>query len=181
MKIRDSKAIDLGALAARWFLGGLFIYTGLEKGLDPVSFLKLVRQYDMVHTPFLLNSVAAALPWFEVFCGALLLAGIAVRGAALTLGCVLIPFTAVIWHRALVLQAARAIPFCAVKFDCGCGMGEVFICRKLLENAGLLLLALWVLSGRGRWVALRYSLTGKTDAPPAPPGKDWGGSTAEKA
>ena len=181
MKIWNSKAMDFGALAARWFLGGLFVYTGLEKGLDPVSFLKLVRQYDMVHVPFLLNSVAAVLPWFEVFCGALLLTGIAVRGAALTLTCVLIPFTALIWHRALILQAARAIPFCAVKFDCGCGMGEVFICRKLLENAGLILLALWLLSGRGRRLALRYSLTGKTESPPAPSPTDWGRSTAEKA
>jgi uncharacterized membrane protein YphA (DoxX/SURF4 family) len=171
MKIWNSKAMDFGALAARWFLGGLFVYTGLEKGLDPVSFLKLVRQYDMVHAPFLLNSIAAVLPWFEVFCGALLLAGIAVRGAALTLTCVLIPFTAVVWHRALVLQVARAIPFCAVKFDCGCGTGEVFICHKLLENAGLILLGLWVVLGRGRWLALRYSLTPQSESqtPPTPP------------
>ena len=181
MKISDSKVVDFGVLAARWYLGGLFVYTGLEKGLDPVSFLKLVRQYDMVHTPFLLNSVAAALPWFEVFCGALLLAGIAVRGATLILACVLVPFTDLVWHRALVLQAARAIPFCAVKFDCGCGTGEVFICRKLLENAGLFLLALWVLTGRGRWLALRYSLTAQTESPAAPAPTDLDRSTAEKA
>jgi uncharacterized membrane protein YphA (DoxX/SURF4 family) len=169
MRIWTSKANDFGALAARWFLGAVFVYMGLEKALDPVSFLKLVRQYDMVHTPFLLNSVAVALPWFEVFCGALLLAGIAVRGAALTLTCVLIPFTALVWHRALILQAARVIPFCAVKFDCGCGGGEVFICGKLLENAGLILLALWVLSGCGRWLALRYSLTAQNECPPPSP------------
>jgi uncharacterized membrane protein YphA (DoxX/SURF4 family) len=180
MKIWNSKTIDFGALAARWFLGGLFIYTGLEKGLDPVSFLKLVRQYDMLHVPFLLNSVAAALPWFEVFCGALFLAGIAVGGAARTQTCILIPFTAVVWHRALVLQAARAIPFCAVKFDCGCGTGEVFICSKLLENAGLILLALWLLSGRGRWLALRYSLTGKNECPAGPSPTNWSHSTVEK-
>ena len=160
MSLRSAKAIDFATLAARWFLGGLFVYTGLEKGLDPASFLKLVRQYDMVQTPFLLNSIAATLPWFEVFCGALLLAGIAVRGTALTLAGVLIPFTAVVWHRALVFQGARAIPFCAVKFDCGCGMGEEFICRKLLENAGLILLAFWLLAGRGRILALRYSISG---------------------
>jgi uncharacterized membrane protein YphA (DoxX/SURF4 family) len=155
----SAKAIEFATVAARWGLGGLFIYTGLEKGLDPVSFLKLVRQYDMVQTSFLLNSIAATLPWFEVFCGALLLAGVAVRGTALTLAGVLIPFTAVVWHRALVLQAARAIPFCLVKFDCGCGMGEEFICRKLLENFGLILVALWLLAGRGRLLALRYSLS----------------------
>lgn len=156
MNESSAKAVDFATVAARWFLGALFVYTGLEKGLDPVSFLKLVRQYDLVQTPFLLNSIAATLPWFEVFCGLLLLAGIAVRGAALTLVAVLIPFTAVVWHRALVLQGARAIPFCAVKFDCGCGTGEEFICRKLLENAGLILVSIWLLGGRGRILSLRY-------------------------
>jgi uncharacterized membrane protein YphA (DoxX/SURF4 family) len=160
----SSKAIDYPTVAGRWFLGALFVYTGLEKGLDPASFLKLVRQYDIVHTAFLLNSIAATLPWFEVFCGALLLAGIAVRGTALALVGILIPFTAVVWHRALILQGAKAIPFCAIKFDCGCGTGEEFICRKLLENAGLILLALWLLAGRGRLLALRYSLSNGKEA-----------------
>ena len=155
------KAIDFATVAGRWFLGAFFVYFGWKKGLDPAAFLKLVRQYDLVQSPFLLNSIAAALPWFEVFCGALLLAGIAVRGTALTLAGILIPFTAAVWHRALVLHGAQAIPFCAVKFDCGCGAGEEFICRKLLENAGLIVLALWLLAGRGRLLAMRYSLSNK--------------------
>jgi uncharacterized membrane protein YphA (DoxX/SURF4 family) len=159
MSQRAGKALDGATVAARWLLGAQFVYFGLVKGLEPVSFLKLVRQYDLVHTPLLLNGIAGALPWFEVFCGLLLLAGVAVRGTALTLTCVLIPFTAVVWHRALILQAERAVPFCAVKFDCGCGAGEEFICRKLLENAGLILVALWLLAGRGRGLALRYSLS----------------------
>lgn len=159
MSQRSAKAIESASVAARWLLGALFVYTGLEKGLDPASFLKLVRQYDMVHAPFLLNAIAATLPWFEVFCGLLLLMGIAVRGSAATLACVLIPFTGVVWHRALVLQSARAIPFCAVKFDCGCGLGEEFICHKLLENACLILLAFWLLAGHGRALAIRYSLS----------------------
>jgi uncharacterized membrane protein YphA (DoxX/SURF4 family) len=161
----SARAIDFAAVAARLFLGGLFVCTGLEKGMDAASFLKLVRQYDIVHTPFLLNSIAAALPWFEVFCGVLLLAGIGVRGAALTLVCVLIPFTALVWHRALVLQSARAIAFCAVKFDCGCGMGEEFICHKLFENTVLIALAFWLLAGYGRAFALRYSLSARAEAP----------------
>src|SRR5665213_4080632 len=107
MSPANNKAIDFTTVAGRWFLGALFVYTGLEKGLDPASFLKLVRQYDLVQNSFLLNSIAATLPWFEVFCGALLLAGIAVRGAALALAGILIPFTAVVWHRALVLEGAK--------------------------------------------------------------------------
>jgi uncharacterized membrane protein YphA (DoxX/SURF4 family) len=155
---RGRVATDAVAVAARWLMGGLFIYMGMSKALHPVDFLKLVRQYDMVQSPLLLNAVAAALPWFEVFCGLLLLAGIAVRGSALMLITMLVPFTFIVFRRALAMQAALAIPFCAVKFDCGCGAGEVFICPKLLENFALLLLSGWLLAGWGRKLCVRYSL-----------------------
>ena len=70
----------------------------------------------------------------------------------------LVPFTILVWHQALLLQALQGIPFCAVKFDCGCGTGEEFICRKLLENFLLLLLSVWLLSGYGRQLSLRFNL-----------------------
>ncbi len=146
------------ALLARWLVGGLFIYMGLNKALDPVGFLKLVRQYEMVSNFLLLNSIAAALPWFEVFCGLLLVLGVAVRGAAVMLVLMLIPFTVVVFRRALAIGAAQGLPFCAVKFDCGCGSGEVFICRKLVENAVLILLSIWLVAGRGRLLAARFSI-----------------------
>ena len=151
-------AAEIFTVLARCCLGALFIYMGLNKALDPVAFLKLLRQYDLIQTPLLLNSIAAALPWFEVFCGLLLLLGVAVRGTALTLLLLLVPFTALVLHRALALHSALDIPFCAVKFDCGCGEGAEFICRKLVENALLMLLAGWLLAGRGRRFCLRFSL-----------------------
>ena len=155
---RGRIVMDASAVAGRWLLGGVFLYMGLSKALDPVDFLKLLRQYDLTQSSLLLNSIAAALPWFEVFCGLLLLAGIAVRGTALTLLVMLVPFTGVVFHRALLLQAAQNIPFCAVKFDCGCGTGEEFICRKLLENLLLILLTAWLLVGHGRQWSLRFNL-----------------------
>jgi uncharacterized membrane protein YphA (DoxX/SURF4 family) len=139
-------------------LGAAFVYLGLNKALHPVDFLKLMQQYDLTQNALLLNSIAAGLPWFEVFCGLLLLTGVAVRGTALTLLLMLVPFTLLVLHQALLLQAAQAIPFCAVKFDCGCGTGEEFICRKLLENFLLILLSVWLLAGRGRQLSLRFSL-----------------------
>ena len=152
-------ARERAALLARWWLGAVFIYMGLNKALPhPEAFLKLVRQYHMVDTPVLLNSIAAALPWFEVYCGVLLLAGVAVRGTAINLIAMLVPFTLLVLKQALALAAASGIPFCAVKFDCGCGAGEVYICHKLVENSALLLLAAWLLTGRGRQLCLRYSL-----------------------
>jgi uncharacterized membrane protein YphA (DoxX/SURF4 family) len=149
---------DIFAVAARWLLGGVFIYTGVSKALEPVEFLKLLRQYDLTHHSFLLNSIAVTLPWFEVFCGLLLLAGIAVRGTSLLLLLMLIPFTFLVLHRALAVQSAMAIPFCAVKFDCGCGTGAVFICHKLVENILLALLAGWLLTGAGQRFCLRPDL-----------------------
>jgi uncharacterized membrane protein YphA (DoxX/SURF4 family) len=152
-------AFNAAAVLARWILGLLFLYMGLNKALHPVEFLKLVRDYEMVQNPLLLNSLAATLPWFEVFCGLLLMAGIAVRGSALMLLMMLVPFTLVVLHRAMAMQAELSIPFCAVKFDCGCGTGEVFICRKLVENGVLILLSGWLLMGRGRAFCAHYNLT----------------------
>jgi uncharacterized membrane protein YphA (DoxX/SURF4 family) len=156
--IKNRPILDLFTVLARWLLGAAFLYLGLNKALHPVEFLKLVRQYDLTQTAWLLNSVAAALPWFEVFCGLLLLVGVAVRGTALTLAVMLVPFTLLVLHRALLLQAALNIPFCAVNFDCGCGTGREFICRKLLENLVLFALSIWLLAGRGRQFSLRFSL-----------------------
>jgi uncharacterized membrane protein YphA (DoxX/SURF4 family) len=151
-------AVDTSAVLARWLLGAVFLYLGLSKAVHPVDFLKLVRQYDIVQSSLILNSMAAALPWFEVFCGLLLLLGVAVRGTALALMVMLAPFTLLVLHRALLLQAAQNIPFCAVQFDCGCGAGTVFICDKLLENFLLILLSRWLLSGQGRQLSLRFNL-----------------------
>jgi len=131
-------------LLLRWLLGGLFLYMGLHKALHPVEFLKLVRQYDMVQQPWLLNSIAAVLPWFEVFCGALLVMGVMRRGAALVTVLMLVPFTLLVARRAFAIHAEQGTPFCDVKFDCGCGAGEVIICHKLVENGLLTASALWL-------------------------------------
>jgi uncharacterized membrane protein YphA (DoxX/SURF4 family) len=155
---RSRTAVDIFAVLARWLLGAVFLYMGLNKALHPVEFLKMVRQYDLVQSSLLLNSIAAALPWFEIFCGLLLLAGVAVRGTAVLLIVMLVPFTVLVFRRALAIHSAQAIPFCAVKFDCGCGTGEVFICRKLLENFLLILFSIWLLAGYGRKFCLRHSL-----------------------
>ncbi len=156
--LRSRVAADLFAVIARWLLGAAFVYLGLNKALHPVEFLKLMRQYDMVESSLGLNSAAAILPWFEVFCGLLLLAGVAVRGTALMLVLMLVPFTILVFRRALAIQSALAIPFCMIKFDCGCGTGEVFICRKLLENLFFIGLSLWLLPGHGRRFCFRHTL-----------------------
>ena len=149
---------DLLPLLARVVVGALFIYMGLQKALHPVEFLKLVRQYDALHSPWSLNLVASALPWFEIFCGLLLVLGIGVRGTAVMLLLMLIPFTVLVLLRALAIREAGGQPFCAIKFDCGCGAGEVFICRKLAENIVLMGLSAGLLFWRTTRLALRPRL-----------------------
>src|SRR2546429_260632 len=127
------RTADVLPLLARLLLGVLFIYMGLNKALHPVEFLKLLRQYDVLQPYWLLNLVASTLPWFEIFCGLLLLFGVALRGTATMLVAMLIPFTIVVLLRALAMREASGLPFCAIKFNCGCGAGEVLICRKLAE------------------------------------------------
>jgi uncharacterized membrane protein YphA (DoxX/SURF4 family) len=149
---------DYAGTITRWILGALFIYMGSTKALHPEAFLKLLRQYELTSNSFLLNSIAAGLPWFEVFCGLMLLAGVGVRGSAMLLLLMLIPFSFVVLRRALYIADLQHIALCAVRFDCGCGNGEVLICRKLVENGLLILLSCWLVAGFGRPLAARFGL-----------------------
>jgi uncharacterized membrane protein YphA (DoxX/SURF4 family) len=145
MKMENKNAFTLATaflVVARWALAAVFIYLGFEKALQPVEFLKLLRQFHVFETPWLLNFAAATLPWFEIICGLLLLLGVAVRGTALIVLGLLVPFTVMVLLRALELRGASGVALCAVKFDCGCGTGEVLACGKLAENALLIVLAI---------------------------------------
>lgn len=149
---------DLILVAMRFLLGGLFIYMGLSKALHPVEFLKLIRQYDVLHHHLALNLTAVALPWLEIFCGTLLVLGIAVRGTSLIFAVLLVIFSVLVTIRALAIREAGGPPFCAIKFDCGCGAGEVLVCRKLPENALLLALSIALVYARNHRACLKAKL-----------------------
>ena len=155
---KDSGRFDWLGVLARWILGATFVYLGGVKALNPVDFLKLLREYDLdlVQSYWWLNAIAGVLPWLEIVCGLLLLAGIAVRGTAVVVSGLLAAFTAAIFHRAMTLMTLKSLAFCAVKFNCGCGNGEVIACHKLVENACLILLALTLAMGHGRKYCFRY-------------------------
>ena len=147
---------DLMILTVRWVVGGTFLYMGLVKAMDPADFLRLLRAFGVVRQPLMMNGIAATLPWFEVICGLLLCLGVAGRGTALVLVFMLVSFTGLVLHRALALHEAAGIPFCAIRFDCGCGTGEVLICRKLFENTLLTLAGAILVGARSTYGALRH-------------------------
>ncbi len=147
-------------LVARLVLGGMFIYLGCMKLKDPVAFLKLIREYDMIPAGayLLLNLSAAALPWVEILCGVFLLLGTALRGTGVLLVGMLGTFNGALILRALKIFNEGGVAFCDIRFDCGCGTGEVFICSKLLENFGLFALAILVIWSKSRTLGLGGNL-----------------------
>lgn len=79
------------ALPARLYLAWVFIYACLHKIADPASFAVDVATYDILPLG-LVNLMAILLPWIELVAGAMLLAGLRVRAAALAVAGMMVMF-----------------------------------------------------------------------------------------
>lgn len=120
----------------RLALGGLFIYAGIVKIIDPLGFAQEVRSYRVVGQS-LSFLVAVILPWLEVFAGLFLVSGLMKRAGAAIISGLLIFFIILI-----VVTMLRGLDV-----DCGC-FGT--LSRKvgpglLLEDALMLYMGLCVL------------------------------------
>jgi len=126
-------------LAFRLVLGGLFVYAGAVKVLEPLDFAQNVRNYQLVGQS--LSFVAAIiLPWLEILAGLALILGVWTRGAALAVTGLLVFF--------IVLTAVTMVR--GLDVDCGC-FGS--LSRKsgwgvILEDLGMLALGLSILLDR---------------------------------
>lgn len=147
----SASIMRLISLLAGLSLGGMFIYSGLQKHLAPYEFAEAVMAYQLLPQS-LAGLVAATLSWVEV-----------VAGVALILGVLLVsrrvanpfPVGAVLRRSALLLILGQSVLFVAVllitmarglKIDCGCGL---FMDRQvglgaILEDALLLGVAGWL-------------------------------------
>jgi len=123
-------------LVFRIVLGGLFIYAGVVKVVDPLGFAQDIRNYRLVGQS--ISFIAAViLPWLEILAGAFLVAGIWKRGAALVITGLLVFFIVL-----TLVTMARGLDV-----DCGCfgslsrksGWGVIF------EDLGMLVLGLALL------------------------------------
>ncbi len=123
----------------RLVLGGLFVYAGAVKVLDPLDFAQNIRNYQLVGQS--LSFVAAiVLPWLEILAGLALILGVWTRGAALVVTGLLVFF--------IVLTAVTMVR--GLDVDCGC-FGS--LSRKsgwgvILEDLGMLVLGLALLKKR---------------------------------
>jgi len=120
-------------LVFRLVVGGVFIWAGLLKILDPLEFAQNIANYR-VFSPDLSLLTAIVLPWLEILCGVLVIFGIIRSASSLLLSGLLAAF--------LVLIMVTI--FRGVDVDCGCfgSLGRHVDYRLLLTDIVLLYLTL---------------------------------------
>lgn len=96
-------------LALRIIVGGVFIWAGILKILDPLEFAQSIRNYR-IFPQSISFFLALALPWVEVISGSLLILGIFHRSSALLISSLLVLFLVLV-----VITMARGLDV-----DCGC-------------------------------------------------------------
>ena len=80
-------------LLCRVILGGTFIFASYSKILDPEGFARIVLNYRILPEVFI-NPFALILPWIELFCGILLIAGYLIKGSVSTVNLMMLDFIA---------------------------------------------------------------------------------------
>jgi putative oxidoreductase len=123
---------------ARILLGGLFVYSGVTKLMQPLEFARNIAAYELL--PFFANVFfAATLPYVEVLCGLLLVIGWKARPAAAMVVGMMVAFI-------LALTSAMAR---GLVIDCGCFQVGVTadpppLWTALIRDLGLLMLSIAV-------------------------------------
>jgi uncharacterized membrane protein YphA (DoxX/SURF4 family) len=117
----------------RVVVGGVFIWAGLLKILDPLEFAQNIANYRVFSRDLSLL-IALVLPWFEVLCGILVILGIFRSTSSLLLSGLLSVF--------LVLITVTILR--GLDVDCGCfgSIGRHVDYRLLLTDIILLYLTL---------------------------------------
>ena len=120
----------------RLVLGGLFVYAGIVKVLDPLDFAQNIRNYRLVGQA-LSFLAAVVLPWLEILAGVALAAGVWKRASALIITGLLVFFILL-----TLVTIARGLDV-----ECGC-FGA--LSRKsgfgvILEDLGMLFMGLGLL------------------------------------
>lgn len=105
-------------LLLRFILGGIFLYAGITKIIDPVGFAQSIHNYQIL-PEVLVNPAAIILPWVEIVTGTALVMRWWIGGASLLLSALMFVF-----FIALAITVARGLDI-----SCGCfsstGEGKV--------------------------------------------------------
>jgi uncharacterized membrane protein YphA (DoxX/SURF4 family) len=121
----------------RTLFGAAFVWAAWTKIIDPGGFAGAIANYDLL--PYgLVGFTAAVLPWLELTCGILLIAGVWVTANALVLNALLVFFTA-----ALSVSMVRGLDIA-----CGCfsldAQTRGSLWGVLLRDVAMLCVGLWI-------------------------------------
>ena len=127
------------ALAARLYLGLLFVTASWHKLIEPGAFAIDIATYQILPLA-VINLMAIVLPWVEIVTGIMLIVGFRTRAAALLVAGMMVMFTV-----AIIIALGKGLDM-----SCGCfasqGASEDPISwRTIVRDAGWLCLALYVL------------------------------------
>jgi uncharacterized membrane protein YphA (DoxX/SURF4 family) len=126
------------ALAARMYLGWVFVYACLHKIAHPHAFALDIATYDILPLA-VINLMAITLPWVELFAGAMLIVGFRVRGASLAVAGMMVMFLL-----AIIIALAKGLDL-----SCGCFASQTtkedpISYLTVLRDAGWFFLAVYV-------------------------------------
>ncbi len=121
-------------LIVRLVLAAVFIYAATHKIGRPLQFADEIKMYGIIDLGPLLFFIAIILPWVELFCGLSLLTGLFIRGSALILLVLNLIFIVVVSYRTIGIIISEGTPLTRIYFDCGCGFGETYAWKKLIED-----------------------------------------------
>lgn len=122
------------AWACRVTLGVVFIVAAVPKIVAPAEFAQSIANYHLLPLAAI-NALAIALPWVELLCGVLVLAGVGTRASLLVIVGLLAVFSGAIaaaMHRGL---------------DIGCGCFSAGAQARAMTQWTLLWDIIWILMG----------------------------------
>ena len=122
-------------LLTRIIVGGLFVYSSIEKIIDPLAFATIIHNYRIT-PPGMINLLTVVIPWMEFTAGVFLIFGVRIRASALAINLMLVFFTVI-----LAITALRGI-----NVACGCFSSSTAVksnlALRIVEDIGMLALGL---------------------------------------
>ena len=130
--MNKAKILFAIAIIIRLLLGFLFLYSALDKILDPAKFAEVIYNYRLLPVE-LLNICAMIVPWVEITIGITLLLGVWVTASALLLSGLTIVFIG------LLLSAIVR----GLNIECGCfsldAEGSLVSWKRIFEDILILI------------------------------------------
>lgn len=135
-------------LISRITVGTVFLMVSLAKVVHPGAFANEIGNYDLF-PEIIVNFSAVVLPWIELICGMLLIAGVRLKANSLIISILLIFF---------ILSVGSAMAR-GLNIDCGCYSNikaEKVGWNKIFENLSMLLLTLNIYFSNNKKLTLEY-------------------------